>query len=140
MSEEVPRPATQGDTTIVVYYVAEGETAPDTAELRQAVAAVVPRPAEPTAYVKLPALPRLPGGKVNRNSLVTQSRSGPQTVTAEPIYASALERRLAHLWRDVLQVPAPAREADVFRLGGDSVSGFPGVNRIEIDVRGEPSG
>ena len=42
--------------------------------------------------MKVPALPRLPGGKVNRNSLVTQSRSGPQTVAVEPIYASALER------------------------------------------------
>jgi thioesterase domain-containing protein/acyl carrier protein len=129
----VPQPAAQGNTTIIVYYVAEGESGLDTAELRQAVAAVIPRPAEPTAYVKLPALPRLPGGKVNRSSLVTQSGSGPQTVTAEPIYASALERRLAHLWRDVLQVPAPAREANFFDLGGDSVSVFRVLNRIEIE-------
>src|SRR5258708_13588508 len=102
----------------------------DTGELRQAVAAGIPRPAEPTAYVKLPALPRLPGGKVNRNGLVTQSRSGPQTVAAEPIYASALARRLAHLLRDVLQVPPPPREADFFDLGGASVSVFPLLNRI----------
>ena len=128
-----PRPTAQGDTTIAVYYVAEGESEPDEAELRQAVAAVIPRPAEPTAYVKLPALPRLPGGKVNRNSLVTQSRSGPQTVAAEPIYASALERRLAHLWGDVLQIPAPEREANFFDLGGDSVSVFRVLNRIEIE-------
>jgi amino acid adenylation domain-containing protein len=130
----VPRPAAQGDTTIVVYFVAKDESGPGTAELRHAVAAVIPRAAEPTAYVKLPALPRLPGGKVNRNSLVAQStRSVPRSVATEPVYASALERRLAHLWRDVLQIPAPEREADFFDLGGDSVSFFRVLNRIEIE-------
>lgn len=129
----VPRPSTQGDTTIVVYYAAKGETSPDTAEIRQAVAAVVPRPAEPTAYVKLPELPRLPGGKVNRGSLPTQSKFGPQAVTAEPIYASGLEGRLAQVWRDVLHVPAPPREANFFDLGGDSVSVFRVLNQIKIE-------
>ncbi|HET7199925.1 MAG TPA: AMP-binding protein [Burkholderiales bacterium] len=129
----VARPATNGDTTIVVYYAAEGEAAPNTAEIRRAVAAVIPKPAEPTAYVKLPALPRLPGGKVNRSSLVTQSKSGSQAATTEPVYASAIERRVAHIWRDVLQVPAPQREANFFDLGGDSVSVFRLLNRIEID-------
>jgi amino acid adenylation domain-containing protein len=126
----VARPGPQGDTTIVVYYVAEGEAPPDAAEMRRAVAAVVARPAQPTAYLRLAALPRLAGGKIDRGSLAARPLAAPQPPAAEPVYANALEARLARIWRDALQVPALAREAHFFDAGGDSIAVMRVLNRI----------
>ena len=120
----VARPGPHGDTTIVVYYVADGDAAPDAAELRLAVAAVVARPAQPAAYLRLPALPRLAGGKVDRGNLAARPAIMPQAAAAQPVYTNAFEARLAHMWVDVLAVPAPARDANFFDAGGDSIAVF----------------
>ena len=48
----------------------------------------------------------------------------PQAFEAQPVYTNAFEARLAHMWVDVLAVPAPARDADFFAAGGDSIAVF----------------
>ena len=120
-------PAASGDATVVVYYVADGAPA-SAATLRRAVSTVLP--AMPTAFVQLPALPRLPGGKVNRSNLPQQAPAAAPSV-GEREYASATEASLAYIWREVLNVPAMAREEDFFDLGGDSIGVFRVIAQIK---------
>jgi amino acid adenylation domain-containing protein len=121
----VVRPAPLGNTTIVVYYVAAGGNGgPGPAALRRAVSSVVPAPAVGMAFVQLPALPRLPGGKVNRSNLPAQQGSAAAPSAGDPGYASATEAALAHIWGEALSVPAMGRGADFFELGGDSIRVF----------------
>jgi amino acid adenylation domain-containing protein len=125
----VARPAALGDTTVVVYYAAAGED-PGYAALRRAISSVVPAPV-PTAFVRLPELPHLPGGKVNRSNLPALPGHSTAPPVADPGYASATEAALAHIWREALSVPAMGRGADFFDLGGDSISVFRVIGQIK---------
>jgi acyl-coenzyme A synthetase/AMP-(fatty) acid ligase len=65
----VSRMTSSGDTAIAVYYVPESGSVVPPERLRRAVAFIMPGPAVPVSFISLAALPRLPGGKVNRNLL-----------------------------------------------------------------------
>ena len=124
----VVRPAPSGDATVVAYYVgADGDV--DAAALHRAMSAALP--AIPIAFVQLPALPRLPGGKVNRSNLMLEHASAAASASEEPSYASPTEAALASIWREALNVPAMARGDDFFDLGGDSISVFRVLSQIK---------
>ena len=73
----------------------------------------------PAAFVTLPALPRTPGGKVDRRALPdaarrdARDRTGPYVAPRTP-----LEEFLAGLWREVLQAGAGRRRRQLLRAGG----------------------
>jgi acyl carrier protein len=81
--------------------------------------------------VQLPELPHLPGGKVNRSNLPALLGHAAAPSVADPGYASATEAALAHIWREVLSVPAMGRGEDFFDLGGDSISVFRVLGQIK---------
>lgn len=119
-----------GDEMVVVYYVLAGATQVSPAELRQAVALVLPGPAIPSAFTVLPKLPRLPGGKINRDMLQFVQEIEPVLPAAAPVYQSETEERLARIWQDVLGVAEIDPTANFFELGGDSITLLRVLNRI----------
>ena len=133
----VHRPAPRGNSTIVVYYVASGGKALSAAELRRAVASVVPPAAIPTAFIRMAVLPRLPGGKVNRGSLPAQADRAAEPVVTDSGYASETEATLAQIWSEALNVPAVLRGTNFFDSGGDSVSVLMALSRITKEFRVE---
>ena len=124
----VLRPAPRGNT-IAVYYVAADGNPISAGALRSATASVVPDPVVPTEFVRLAALPRLPGGKINRSAL---TRSAPTTGAAakDLDYATRTEATLARLWSEALNVPAVASGANFFDMGGDSIAALWLLDRI----------
>jgi acyl carrier protein len=125
----VPHVAPDGATTPVVYYVpaAGAAVAPD-AVLR-AVGFVLPGAAA-VSCIPLPALPRLPGGKVNRHLLPHPDDPRSGRLDEPMVYRTPVEAGLARIWSEVLGVPVIPTAADFFALGGDSVSAFRVLTRI----------
>jgi acyl carrier protein len=71
----------------------------------------------PSAFVFLDQLPLTPNGKVDRRNLPEPRPSGIQFVEPQ----TALQRKLAEIWKNVLGVERVGLEDDYFELGGHSL-------------------
>jgi amino acid adenylation domain-containing protein len=109
--------AVRGDA-LVGYVVAAGAAAPSAAELRATVAEHLPHYMVPGLVVALPALPRLPNGKVDRGAL-----PAPEVAAAEAYVAprTPAEAAVCDIWAQVLGVERVGVEDDFFDLGGHSL-------------------
>ena len=75
----------------------------------------------PSFVVVMDALPVTPSGKIDRRSLPSPDGRRPDLEVAFVVPASTLERGLAAIWQDVLQVPAVGLHDNFFELGGHSL-------------------
>ncbi len=119
----VARTDRDADSRLVAYLaVSDPADAETVATLRRFVAARLPAPMVPSAFVPLSALPLTVNGKIDRQALVLRplGESGATTVRRPP--ATAIESLLAEIWSDVLHVESPAVDDNFFALGGDSLS------------------
>jgi amino acid adenylation domain-containing protein/non-ribosomal peptide synthase protein (TIGR01720 family) len=97
-------------------------------ELRGALQARLAPHMIPAFFVVLEALPRLPGGKVDRRALP------PPEVPAEAADAyvaprNRAEEALAAIWRQVLRLERVSVQQNFFEVGGDSILGIQVVFR-----------
>ena len=115
---------------LVAYVVPASAPAPAAAELRAELAARLPDYMMPSAFVALVALPLTETGKVNRLALPAPGRARPlSSPPASP--RTAVERALAEIWQDVLQLDAVGIHDDFLHLGGDSLLASKILARVE---------
>ncbi|HEU0052455.1 MAG TPA: amino acid adenylation domain-containing protein, partial [Longimicrobium sp.] len=115
----IVREDTPGDARIVAYLVADGDV-PSSDALRAALAARLPDYMVPGAFVALEALPLTPNGKVDRRALPAPEAR--RDLSAAPVApATAAERTIAALWREVLGREQVGAEDNFFDLGGNSL-------------------
>ena len=129
----IVREDSPGDQRLTAYYVAQDETA-DTdqaAELRARLAARLPDYMMPAAFVKLPALPLNPNGKLDRAALPRPEQTAAAAVPQRQL--DETESRLAALWREVLRCTEVSRTASFFELGGHSLLAARLLGRIEAE-------
>ncbi len=126
----VVREDTPGDQRLVAYLVADGD-APAAGDLRAALAARLPEPMIPAAYVVLSALPLSPSGKVDRAALPAPG-PGAATARADVAPRTPIEQAVAAIFAEVLKLPAPQVGAHdgFFDLGGHSLLATQAVSRI----------
>lgn len=123
----VSRPGPGGAGRLVAYVVATRAVEADA--MRAALAGRLPEYMVPAQFVLLDALPRLPSGKLDRNAL------------PEPVWSAAgfrepetaLERAVAALWREALQVERVGLDDNFFELGGHSLLATQVVARVRRD-------
>ncbi len=112
----------QGDRLVAFVAPPAGEEGAeaDPAALRSALRDRLPEHMIPAVVTVLPALPRTPGGKLDRRALAA---AAPDRPAARPYTApqSDAERLVAGVWSEVLAVPRVGREDDFFDLGGHSL-------------------
>ncbi|MWD27292.1 amino acid adenylation domain-containing protein [Aquicoccus sp. SCR17] len=123
-----------GETRLVAYAVTDG-AALEPEPLRARLAARLPGHMVPAAIVALERWPLSPSGKLDRRAL-------PDPVTEMPTGTAPrgkVEEALAALFRELLHLPeVPAREADFFALGGDSLKAVRLSQRIAKDLHRDP--
>ena len=108
---------------LVACFVAE-EPAPDARELRALLALTLPETMIPSAFVPLPALPRLASAKIDRRAL---ARIEPPAGSEEagPLLPAAprapAEELIAGIWTELLGIEPAQADDDFFALGGHSL-------------------
>ena len=93
-------------------------------QITKAAAQRLPAVMVPSVVQIVDRLPLTANGKVDRNrlqSLIPQSSRHAETTADEP--ADDLERRIAALYGQVLNLPAVGRSPSFYDLGGDSLTG-----------------
>ena len=110
------QPDAAGRTRLVALVVPRGD-APTTATLAAHLAARLPSAMVPAIWSLQTALPRLPGGKLDRRALpVVAVEAGAGRAPATPT-----ESTLAACCADLLSLPSVSAEDDIFALGADSL-------------------
>ncbi|MCX2899977.1 non-ribosomal peptide synthetase [Pseudomonas mandelii] len=130
----------QDGTWLVAYIVASGAVAAE-AEYLQSLKAVLrqslPEYMVPNHLVLLPKLPLNNNGKLDRRALPRVEGSDGQRAFVAP--GEGLERQLALIWQDVLQVEQVGRDDNFFELGGHSLLVLQVISRVRQQLQLELS-
>jgi pimeloyl-ACP methyl ester carboxylesterase len=126
---------TAGASRLAAYVVGEAEGEPLAAEpLRRHLKERLPEYMVPSAFVTLAALPRTPGGKVDRRALPVPPVERPATARRYVAPSTPLEEFLAGLWRDLVGVEQVGVDNNFFELGGNSIEGAVLINRLQEKI------
>jgi thioesterase domain-containing protein/acyl carrier protein len=120
-----------GDRRLIAYFVAEKESAPTAAELRETVKASLPDYMVPAAYISLDALPMTANGKIDRKALpepagIVMERSNELRPPKDPV-----ELTITRSWSEALKVSSVRMDDNFFDLGGHSLLALNLASAIE---------
>lgn len=118
-----------GNQRLTAYLVPRRAGASEVKGLRRHVAEILPGYMVPSRYLVVSSLPTTPNGKLDRSRLAAMERAQP--LARSDIPKSDHERRLAMIWRQVLDVPEVKPRDDFFELGGHSLLVADLLRRIE---------
>ena len=121
------------DVRLVAYLVTESDEVIGD-ELRAFVRASLPDFMVPNTFVRLPALPLTPSGKVDRKALPAPQVEAAASAVREFVAArSESETIIATLWAEALGVARVSMHDDFFALGGHSLLASQVLSRLRRD-------
>ncbi|NEO33287.1 MAG: amino acid adenylation domain-containing protein [Symploca sp. SIO3C6] len=106
---------------LVAYCIYDQESEPTLTELRGFLQERLPDYMIPAAFVTLKAFPLTVNGKVDRRALPAPSKVRPKLEKAFIAPRTSVERTLAQIWSQVLNVEPVGIHDNFFELGGDSI-------------------
>ena len=106
---------------LVAYVVQDEFERLNAAAMREHVARRLPDYMVPAAYVQIEQVPRTINDKVDREALPPPSAAAYPGSAAGSMPRDDCERAVAQIFSEALDIAITAREADFFRLGGDSL-------------------
>jgi hypothetical protein len=110
-----------GDQRLVAYVLPDAAAPPRREDLRRAAAAALPAHMVPSIFVFVDALPRTPNGKLDRLALPAPGRSRPDLEQAFAEPGTPIEREVARIWEDALDLDRVGLDDDFLALGGHSL-------------------
>lgn len=113
----------------IAYVVLRGTASGAPASIRRDLAGRLPAYMLPSVIVCTDSLPLGAGGKVNRRALAQRAPEAVVTERAVTPVRDDVERDVASVFEQLLQVGPVGRDGDFFLLGGDSLSA------IELQMR-----
>lgn len=105
----------------LVAYIVSGKSQPSINQLREFLNNRLPDYMIPSAFVVLPQLPLTPNGKVNRRALPVPDIS---SLTGSDDFIAPrdrIEKQLAEIWSEVLNIHGVGVKNNFFELGGHSL-------------------
>jgi amino acid adenylation domain-containing protein len=114
--EDVP-----GDKRLVAYVITHGQQALPTTDLRNFLRSKLPDHMVPSTFVFLDALPLTPNGKVDRRALPAPDQARPELEEIFVAPRTPVEKLLARVWADTLQLDQIGVHDNFFDLGGHSL-------------------
>ena len=122
--------ASAGAGELVAYVVPRADF--DPRELRRFLASTLPAYMLPSRWIRISTLPLNSSGKVDRDALPDPGAApdiGAEQGSVAP--RTPLERTLAGIWEEVLEVAAVGVEDDFFEIGGHSLKAVRVLSRIK---------
>jgi amino acid adenylation domain-containing protein len=110
-----------GDKRLIAYVVPKQEPAPTSNELRGFLKQRLPDYMVPFAFIFLNELPLSPSGKVDRTGLPEVNQSRPDLENDYVAPRSPVEKVLAEIWLEILNLEKVGVHDNFFDLGGHSV-------------------
>jgi amino acid adenylation domain-containing protein len=123
-----------GQRRLVAYLVPEARTRVNLTDLRRFLARQLPHYLVPSAFVSLDRLPVTENGKIDFARLPEPGEERLETATAIVEPQSPLERKLAGIVADVLDITMVGSDDNFFELGGDS------IQAIQVAARAQEEG
>ncbi|WBB80948.1 amino acid adenylation domain-containing protein [Micromonospora sp. WMMD882] len=117
------------DVRLAAYAVTDADPAQLWPDVRAALARRLPEYMLPATLVRVAALPRTAGGKLDRRAL-PEPTWRETTATGPTAPRGPVEEQLAALWRDVLGRPDIGAHDNFFALGGHSLTATRLIARI----------
>jgi amino acid adenylation domain-containing protein len=117
----VAREDVAGDKRLVAYVVATPGMRPSVNELQGYLQTKLPQYMVPAAFVTLESLPLTSNNKVDRAALPLPESARPELETQFAAPSSEVERQLAEIWVEVLQLDEVGVHDNFFMLGGHSL-------------------
>ncbi len=119
-----------GDKRLVAYIVPNQEQVLNTSKLRNSLKEQLPDYMVPSVLVVLEALPLIPNGKVDRQALPVpeQRHSEPETAFVTP--QTPIEKELANIWSEVLNIEQVGIYDNFFDIGGHSLIATQLMSRV----------
>ncbi len=116
---------------LVAFLMVDEHEPPTAAEIRDALFRKLPDYMIPSVFEVLPEMPLTANGKINRQALLDSIVSPLQAHGAYIEPADETEKKLAAIWREVLQVQRVGAEDNFFVLGGDSILALQAVTLMK---------
>jgi amino acid adenylation domain-containing protein len=116
-----PNTAEAAETQILAYIIPKLDVVLDITELRAFLRQTLPDYMIPAAFITLAALPLTLNGKIDRRALPMPEADHPRLneVFIEPRHN--MEKRIAHIWKEVLRLDRVGIHDNFFELGGHSL-------------------
>ena len=126
---EVYAAEAEGEHQLVAYLVTAGGDALDRDELQSFLQTRLPKMMVPGKIMVLDELPLLPGGKIDRSALPPPAWTHPRS-EASNLPSTDLEKLVARVWTEVIQVPNINLSSDFFEIGGHSLLAIRVIARL----------
>ena len=110
-----------GEKLLVAYLVPRNGEPPAPDELRRYLQEKLPDWMVPSTFITMSALPLTPNGKVNRRALPEPGNHRPSLSVEYVTPRTNIERTIAGIWQEVLQVGRVGLHDNFFDLGGHSL-------------------
>ncbi|MDP1666746.1 MAG: amino acid adenylation domain-containing protein [Methylobacter sp.] len=110
-----------GNKRLVAYLVPQSTPAPLVSELRDFLKPKLPEFMIPSAFVCLDALPLTPNGKLDRKALPKPDQSQQELEADFIAPRNPVEKQLAEIWCNVLEIDRVGIRDNFFELGGHSL-------------------
>jgi amino acid adenylation domain-containing protein len=129
----VARPDADGEHRLIAY-VAADEGAGSPLELRRALEGQLPSQFLPAVIVPLAEMPHGPNGKVDRAALPDPSTFNSALSRDVEMPSTDIEKRLATIWKLLLDVPEVGIRDSFFNLGGHSLLAVRMLQRVTDEI------
>jgi amino acid adenylation domain-containing protein len=119
-----------GNKRLVGYVVPKKET-PSITELREHLGKAMPEYMIPAVFIFMESLPLTTNGKVDRAALPSPDRVRPTIANDFVEPRTSVEKTLATIWSEVLDVANVGVKDNFFELGGDSISSIAVLSKAQ---------
>jgi amino acid adenylation domain-containing protein len=119
-----------GGHCLVAYLAGPSTSRPSVTTLRHELGTTLPGFMIPAVFVWLDALPRLPGGKIDRHALPAPNSARPELATPFVAPRTPVESLLVRLWAKVLGFEQVGVHDNFFELGGHSLLATQLMSRV----------
>ncbi|MCJ7623879.1 MAG: amino acid adenylation domain-containing protein [Anaerolineaceae bacterium] len=124
----------EGETRLVAYYVSEQAGEIDQQRIKSLLKESLPDFMIPYVYIKIPAIPFSPNGKINKKALPPPDWKMLHNENQYLHPTTETEKRLYQIWKEILAIEKISIDDNFFNLGGHSLLVVSLCINIEVEL------